>query len=51
MRKNGIFKIRARKNIAPPITHNTALLGVIIILNILLVQERLVKIIEIFERK
>ena len=44
-----MFKIKARKKIAPPITHKTALLGVTIILNILSVQDRFVNITEMFE--
>ena len=48
-RKNGIFKISARKKIAPPVTHNTALLGVAKILNILSVHDRFVKITAMFE--
>jgi hypothetical protein len=48
-RKNGIFKISAIKKIAPPTTHNTALLGVAIILNILSVHDRFVNITAMFE--
>ena len=48
-RKNGIFKMSARKKIAPPATHNKALLGVAIILNILSVHDRFVNITAMFE--
>ena len=48
-RKKGIFKMSARKKIAPPATHNTARLGVAKILKILSVHDLLVNITAMFE--
>ena len=48
-RKNGMFKIRVKNKIAPPVTHITDLLWVIMILNILSVHDRFVSITAIFE--
>ena len=48
-KKNGIFRIRVRKKIAPPTTQRTALFGVTKILNILSVHDRFVKITAMFE--
>ena len=48
-RKNVIFKIKARKRMAPPVTHNTALFGVAIILKILSVHDLFVSMTEMFE--
>jgi len=47
--KKGIFRISARKITAPPVTHNTALFGEAIILNILLVHDLLVNITAILD--
>ena len=48
-RKKGVLRIRTRKEIAPPVTHNTALLGVTRILKILSVHDRFVRITAMFD--